>query len=742
VSVLLGNGDGTFRPPRTFGTLPVCYGITAADFNGDGKLDLALSCLTGGLSVLLGNGDGTFQPQSTVPSPNFFPFVIATGDFNSDGVPDLAVATPQGEIAVYLNDGSGTFTFQDTFPAGTQGNAITVGDFNRDGMLDVAVADNAGQAVVLLGNGNGAFSPAQAFPVGGVPAGIAAGDLNHDAISDLVLSNSLDGTVSVLIGNGDGTFQPQRTFDAGSRPNGIVIADLNGDGIPDLAVADELLGAVIVLLGNGDGTFQPQQAPYHLASNSAPVGLVSADFNGDGVPDLATGNSGLDNTSILLGGRLSTGQLNNVPVPGVGDQNIQATFTPDGNFYGAGLSNIVPAVGNGPIQTSTVVTSSQNPSTLGQPVTFTATVTAVIGGSPTGTVTFFDGTIVLCSLVPVTPITNGSTATCQSATLTLGRHSIVAMYNGDNNFLRSQSQPLDQLVNQVPGDFTILPITPASITVSQGFSNATTPFFSQTVQVTVHPLNGYNGTVTLSCGTTPPLPGGSCVINPPDSGMIHSLASGDFSTTLTITAGVGTQLGPYMITVTGQDMTGLQHSASQDLTIINTASGVTIPPGGGGSTIITFTGPPGTMINPACTGVVGTGLSGQQSLGTIGGTCVFTPSNGTIPGPIQVTISGCTVAGLRTHMPIYATFLFGLPGLVMLGSLRFGRRTRRKMLRIGGFSLLIGLVLLIIACGGVGGSSGSNLTPTGHYQVLVQGTGPDGTVYSAIVPVNVVPLTN
>ncbi len=384
-------------------------------------------------------------------------------------------------------------------------------------------------------------------------------------------------------------------------------------------------------------------------------------------------------------------------------------------------------------QTTTSLSSSQNPSQLGQPVTFTATVTSSSGGSPTGLVTFTSGTTVICSLVPLVPASNGSTAPCMIATLAIGSHSIVAQYSGDSNFAPSQSQPLNQLVNQSGGgDFQILPITPGSLTLTQSYSNVTDPFFSQTVQVTVQAVNGYSGTVTLACSISPPLVGGSCIVNPPASGLVDA----NLTTTLTITAGAGTPIGQYMVIVSGQDNNGLMHQANQQLMVINNAPGVNEPPGGGGSTMVYFPGTQGTPIgNFMCPLVTGTGLSGSQPIGAIGGVCTFTPSSGTIPGPIMLTISGCQVARLHTHMPIYAAFFFGLPGVVLLSPLTVGKGRRKRLLQVIGVFLVTCATLWAVGCGGYG-----QLTPTGNYQVLVQGTGTDGTVYSAVVPVTVTPL--
>jgi hypothetical protein len=834
LSVLIGNGDGTFQPqqPQPVGVHP--GPALAWDFNGDGKLDLAVTNFEDRtVSILIGNGDGTFQPQHTADVDGF-PVGIAVADFNGDGIADLVVTNSADRtVSVLLGVGDGTFQPQRTFPTGLTPFSVTVGDFNGDGIPDLAVVNQGDNNVgVLLGNGDGTFQQQTTYTVGATPYSIATVALRNGGPLDLVVANLGSGNVSVLLGNGNGTFQPQQTYSTGiaSGPYSIVVSDVNGDGKPDVITANSSANNAGVLLGNGNGTLQPLQA---FMVGHGPRAIAVMDLNGDGVPDIATANFLDGNSSVLLGGTVSTGQVNNLGVPGTGMQNVEAKFTPGGSLYGASTSNMVPVIGDGQAPTSTAVTNPQNPSTYFQPVTFTATVTAIgegfptgtvsftdngnpipgctgvvlvqqqngstgtcqiqtltagmhcivasysgdsnfapsqspcfnqtvnraattatlasdgnpstfgvlvhfsatitgaNGGTPTGTVSFFDGTTVLCLNVPLT--TN-----CPISTLSVGHHSIVAIYSGDNNFLGSQSQTLDQVVNPAMGDFTILPLMPATLTVPQGFSNLSTPFFTQMVPVIVHALNGYMGMVTLTCTVTPTPTGGTCTVNP-ESGPVHLPADGDLQATLTFTAAPGTPIGPYMITVTGRDTTGLQHTASQELTVINTGGDITIPPGGGGSTMITFPGPPGIIVNNlSCNGVVGTGLTGQQPLGTIGGTCVFTPPGGPIPNPIQVTISGCTVAGLRTHLPIYATFVFGLPGLVLLGSLRFDSRRRRKVLRLAIILLLTGVVALGVACGGVGSSS--NLTPTGHYEVLVQGTGPDGTVYSAVVPVNVVPL--
>ncbi len=176
---------------------------------------------------------------------------------------------------------------------------------------------------------------------------------------------------------------------------------------------------------------------------------------------------------------------------------------------------------------------------------------------------------------------------------------------------------------QAAADFTLLPISPATVIVTQSFTNEDDPFFAQTIHLTAQPLSGYNNTVTLSCSVSPPLSGGSCVVNAPSSG---SLASSSLTTTLTISAGVSTPLGSYTVTVTGQDNSGLEHSTTMSLTVINYATGISEASGGAGRTTVSFGGPAGAPItNFSCPLVSGTGVAGSQNLSTIGGVCAFDP---------------------------------------------------------------------------------------------------------------------
>jgi FG-GAP-like repeat/FG-GAP repeat len=190
-------------------------------------------------------------------------------------------------------------------------HSVALADLNSDGKLDlVVVSSQSNETVsVFLGNGDGTFQPQARYSVGSYPYGLAVADVNLDGNLDLLVSNYVDGTISVLLGNGDGTFQPQGIFPTGTPYGlwGIVAADFNGDGLPDIATAS--LGAA-VLLGNGDGTFQPPTFP----TTEVAYSVAAGDFNHDGKTDLALGipygTFTQANVQILLGngdGSFTTG---------------------------------------------------------------------------------------------------------------------------------------------------------------------------------------------------------------------------------------------------------------------------------------------------------------------------------------------------------------------------------------------------------------------------------------------------
>ena len=302
ISVLLGNGDGTFQTQAIYaaGTNPIS--VATADFNGDGKPDLAVVDKIGKtVSVLIGAGGGVFLPKvSYAVGGN--PAWVVTGDFNDDGKVDLAVTNgSDSNISVLLGKGDGTFQTQTTYATASGPSGLTVGDFNRDGQLDLAAtAVNSNAVSVLLGRGDGTFGAHVEYATGVFPFSVATADLNGDGKLDLAVANQDAtgiGAVSILLGNGDGTFKAAVGYFDGQLSKGITIGNLNGDRAPDLLIPNRTSQNISILLGNGDGTFQTS---LNLPLGFGPSQVVLADFNGDGRLDMAAGNYGSSTVSVLL----------------------------------------------------------------------------------------------------------------------------------------------------------------------------------------------------------------------------------------------------------------------------------------------------------------------------------------------------------------------------------------------------------------------------------------------------------
>jgi len=310
VSVLLGNGDGTFQSKVDYSAGPQPVSVAVGDFNGDGKVDLVVANGNDGpsnVSVLLGNGDGTFQAAAnysvgSLLYPYMSPASVAVGDFNGDGKADLATANQFGNVSVLLGNGDGTFETAAHYPAGAGAVAVAVGDFNGDGKADLVTVNYADNSLsVLLGNGDGTFQASVNYTLATFPYvspdSVAVADFNGDGKADLAVANASAGSVSVLLGKGDGTFQAKVDYPAGTDPTSVLVGDFNGDGKADLATADSGGNNVNVLLGNGNGTFQTAM---NYGAGTGPRSMVVGDFNGDGKADLVVTNN-TNNVSVLLG---------------------------------------------------------------------------------------------------------------------------------------------------------------------------------------------------------------------------------------------------------------------------------------------------------------------------------------------------------------------------------------------------------------------------------------------------------
>jgi hypothetical protein len=523
VSVLLGDGRGSFRPPATTAVVNGGAGngnalsVVAGDFNGDGQTDLALN--TAGpagpaVEVLLGEGDGSFQANHLILPVGPTPFSVAAGDFDHNGALDLVTANSNGTVSLLLGNGGGSFRPRADVTVGGVPRAVVVGDFNGDGRLDVAVAKQLSETVsILLGHGDGTFATPLVFATSNghqfTPSSMAVGDVNGDGKADLVI-NSIGGEDSVvtqlgvLLGNGDGTFRAPilQSPDTAGGDGDVALGDFNHDGRLDVAVGGHaaLPDGLTVFTGNGDGTFGvPFQSPLRFSTGgSDPLGVAAVDVDGDGLVDLVAANASSGTVGVLANTdapvidaptttTLSTSTANAV----VGQiETLTATVTTPINtpigtvFFHDGDTILgfatLDETGHATLQTSLFVgnhalmasffgvsgfaasdsepvgvtvsraastvalQSSLNPAGAGQAVTFTAKVTAVAPGAstPTGTVTFTDGTVILGTVA----VGTGGTAKLTTSFAAIGGHTITATYSGDLALVGS-SQSLTEQVN-------------------------------------------------------------------------------------------------------------------------------------------------------------------------------------------------------------------------------------------------------------------------------------------------------
>jgi hypothetical protein len=448
VSVLLGNGDGTFQSAVAYGTGGNTNAVAIGDVNGDGIPDLVVANSSdpqGGptaatVGVMLGNGDGTFQPVVLYNSGGFDALSVAVADVNGDGKLDLVVAnqcsgsnfcatqpTPTGIVGVLQGNGDGTFQpVVDYSSGGCYANSVAVGDVNGDGKPDLLVSNQYSDCgtspgvSVLLGNGDGSFQSAIAYLSGGYGANfVAVGDVNGDGKLDLVVANACgisgnctDGIVDVLLNNGDGTFQSPVGYSVPSPALSVAIGDLNGDGKPDLAVSTAKRlskTSVFVMPGYGDGTFQ-SPVTFKSGGAQASYSVAIGDVNGDGRPDIVVA----DECAVVVPSGCNAG---------------------DEGLVGVLLNNFTAT-------TKITLTASPNPALVNQSVTFTATIASTTSVPPNGsTIVFYDHQTVVGEGTTINGVATFTTSFSKAATVTYK-----AVYSGDV-FHKSSSGSIKLVVN-------------------------------------------------------------------------------------------------------------------------------------------------------------------------------------------------------------------------------------------------------------------------------------------------------
>jgi hypothetical protein len=331
ISVLLGNGNGTLQGHHDFSTgigtqNPVWLAV--GDFNGDGNLDLAIANESANtISILLGNGDGTFKLKSAPPVANG-PVSVGVADFNGDGILDLVVmSSTANTLSILLGNGDGTFQ-TGTILANIKSDprSVAVGDYNGDGFLDLAFCNETSFTTLLaFGKGDGTFqTPLQGYSTGLSPSVEVAGDLNGDGFLDLITNNlSPQGTFSYLFNNGDGTFQFHINYLTGKGPLGLTVGDFNNDGRLDIAVAASTENT------NGAVTIMTQVAPVTTSPTSMTFTNTPVGTTGAAQKLIITNNtskSATINSIVTSGDFAETGLCSAIPM--LGSCTINVTFSP------------------------------------------------------------------------------------------------------------------------------------------------------------------------------------------------------------------------------------------------------------------------------------------------------------------------------------------------------------------------------------------------------------------------------
>jgi len=313
VSVLLGYGDGSFKPKRDYAVAPDSRpkSLKLADINRDGALDFVTANQKGSnFTVRLGNGDGTFRPPASYPTVAKA-HEADVGEINNDGKVDLVVVGwGVAEVALRLGDGKGGFGNERRFPAGANPHSVIIGDFNGDRYNDIAVGNHgAANVSVLLNNRVGGFRAQVLYATASGNHSIRAADIDADGDLDIVGANDNANAVSVLLGNGNGTFKPYVRYTTGITPKSVALADVDGDLKTDIITANITRNyptvtnpgrdTVSVLPGNGNGTFKPR-IDYRVGQG--PFSVDAGDLNCDGAIDIVTANWWDDDASVLVNG--------------------------------------------------------------------------------------------------------------------------------------------------------------------------------------------------------------------------------------------------------------------------------------------------------------------------------------------------------------------------------------------------------------------------------------------------------
>lgn len=303
LSILLGNGDGTFKEQVQLHVCKEPRALAIGQFNQDEHADLVLACSGGDeIAVLLGHGNGKFEEGSHYPVHRT-PVALATDDINYDGHADLIVALRNDKIKIFLGTGTGEFRLGTQYEYGDTPTSVALSDLNGDGKLDLVVTNGgpmSNAVSIWLGNGDGTFKEPKDYPTGKRPLGVSFADFNNDRHRDLLVINGERDSFTTFLGNGNGTFQSGKDSGADAGPNFGLARDFNGDRLMDVAIVNLQSNDLSILFGKGDGTFH--YPPRNYRTKGGPFALSSFRVTSSAIdePGLAIADNGEGSVSIFL----------------------------------------------------------------------------------------------------------------------------------------------------------------------------------------------------------------------------------------------------------------------------------------------------------------------------------------------------------------------------------------------------------------------------------------------------------
>jgi len=524
IAIFLGNGNGTFGAPTIIPTGSAILAIGAGNFRGNGKTDIAVvNAITGTsdmqtVSVFENDGSGNFTPGPSVTSTGMSPTSMVVADFNGDGKADLALLNSGGgNVSIMLSAGNGTFTQAASPGTGNAPSGIAVGDFNGDGIADLAVANSGDNTVTILqGNGNGTFTVKATPPTGSAPSALAVGDFIIGGGPGVAVANSgaTGGSVTVLNQQATQTATATATgiSFAGSGAH-LVEASYPGDSnyaasvsgtislnsqtqvaVPNVvgdtqaAATTAITGAGLVLgtvttassstAASGNVISESPSAGTSVNSGSAVNIVVSTGPAQVAVPNVV-GDTQAAATTAISGAGLVAGTVTMASSSTVASGNVISESPTAGTSVNSGSAvNLV--VSTGPAQTSSAATPVFSPAAG----SYTSTQSVTITDSTTGAAIYYTTN----GNPPTTSSTLYNGAITVSATETI---EAIAVATGYSNSAVATANYI--IVAAAPG-YT-LSANPSSLTIKSGSTGSTV--------ITLAPTGGFTGTVNFSCGTLP-----------------------------------------------------------------------------------------------------------------------------------------------------------------------------------------------------------------------------------------------